>query len=113
MYRVLLFILIISQLVSGQIKFEEFFEEKTLRIDYFHTGTKLEEDIVLDKLIQYDYLALNPKNLVDDLNLGFYLLKVVDIETNQLIYSKGFSSLFNEWQTTTEAIAGRSKVLHE
>ena len=31
------------------------------------------------------------------------LVKVFDTETNQLIYSRGFSSIYGEWETTQEA----------
>jgi len=34
------------------------------------------------------------------------MVKVFDHATNVLLYSRGFSSLFNEWQTTDEAVAG-------
>ncbi|MBM2840659.1 MAG: Peptidase, partial [Bacteroidetes bacterium] len=45
-------------------------------------------------------------NLVDDLNLGEYGFRVYDRATNLLIFSQGFSSIYNEWQTTDEALAG-------
>ena len=51
--------------------------------------------------------------MIDNLNLGHYFLKVIDTKSNQLIFSRGFSSLFNEWQTTADALRGASKVIHE
>jgi hypothetical protein len=41
--------------------------------------------------------------LLDDTNLGKYLFVVVDPQTNQPIYSRGFASVFGEWETTPEA----------
>ncbi|MFO7693384.1 MAG: M64 family metallopeptidase, partial [Vicinamibacterales bacterium] len=42
-------------------------------------------------------------SLVDETNLGKYLFEVVDRGTNRVIYSRGFASLFGEWETTSEA----------
>ncbi len=39
----------------------------------------------------------------DDLNLGKYLFEVTDRATNRLLYSRGFSSIYGEWETTGEA----------
>ena len=40
--------------------------------------------------------------LTDNLNLGLYLFKVFDKASNKLIYSRGFASIFGEWQSTGE-----------
>ena len=45
-------------------------------------------------------------NLIDTLNFGNHLVEVYDSVTNTLIFSRGFSSLFQEWQTTDEAAQG-------
>ncbi len=52
-------------------------------------------------------------NLLDTLNLGDYFFRITDLSSNQTIYSRGFSSLFNEWQTTDEAAAGHDRTFHE
>lgn len=52
-------------------------------------------------------------NLVDTLNLGEYMVRVFDVETNALIFSRGFSSIFNEWQTTDEAGEGKYRTFSE
>ncbi len=86
--------------------FQRWFTGATLRIDYFDTGTKGQEILSLDRLILEGEWPGSRTNLVDTLNLGEYLARVFDRSTNTLIYSTGFSSLFNEWQTTDEALAG-------
>jgi len=40
--------------------------------------------------------------LVDELNLGKYLFEVIDRATNRTIYSRGFASIYGEWETTPE-----------
>lgn len=59
------------------------------------------------------YWAGNPANLLDTLNLGSCILRVFDIKTNTMIYSRGYSTLFDEWKTTDEAIAGFPRTVHE
>jgi hypothetical protein len=41
--------------------------------------------------------------LVDPFDWGEYSFKVLDAETNKLLYSRGFCSVFGEWRTTAEA----------
>ncbi len=92
--------------VAGDSTFDHWFTGATLRIDYFDTGTKGVEILSLDRLIVEGDWPGSRINLVDTLNLGEYVARVFDRSTNTLIYATGFSSLFNEWQTTDEALAG-------
>jgi hypothetical protein len=41
------------------------------------------------------------------------MIRVFETKTNSLIFSNGFSTLFNEWQTTQEALDGLWKTIHE
>jgi hypothetical protein len=91
---------------SGGELFDRFFTGGTFRVDLYHTGTKGEERFTLDRVIREGAWPGHRVNLVDTLNLGEYLLSVTDRATNRLLYSRGFSSVFNEWQTTDEAVAG-------
>ena len=45
----------------------------------------------------------NPAQPLDDTNLGKYLFEVADSATGQLRFSRGFSSIYGEWETTAEA----------
>jgi hypothetical protein len=47
--------------------------------------------------------AGNPDRPIDTTNLGKYLFEVVDRRTNRVVYSRGFASIFGEWETTGEA----------
>ncbi len=49
--------------------FDQFFFDKTLRIDYFHTGTKGMETISLDKVYEEGEWPGSLVNLLDTLNL--------------------------------------------
>lgn len=99
-------------LAQIMIPFDQFFEDKTLRIDYFSTGTKKGEIISLDALREEPFWAGSKKNLLDRFNNGKYMVKVFDLATNQLIFSKGYATLFGEWLTTDEATRGFKRSLH-
>src|SRR5690242_7408040 len=83
--------------------FNDLFLDKTMRVNYFHTGNKGEEIIALGSVVSDGPWAGSRTNLIDSLNLGPYFFEVVDRETNQTIYSRGFASVFGEWSTTDEA----------
>src|SRR5512142_3194325 len=77
---------------------------RTFRVDYFHTGTAAEERFSLDRLVLEPLpFPGNPARPVDDTNLGKYLFEVHDLASNRLLYSRGFSSIFGEWELTDEA----------
>ena len=84
-------------------RFDDFFIDKTMRIDYYHTGNVGQEIIALDRVVSDGPWPGSRTRLVDTMNLGKYLVEVVDRETNQVIYSRGFASVYGEWETTDEA----------
>src|ERR1051325_5465393 len=92
--------------------FDEVFLDKTMRVNYFHTGNHGEEIIALDSVVSDGPWPGSRTRLIDTLNLGNYFFEVVDRETNQAIYSRGFASVFGEWATTDEA-AQRAGTLAE
>lgn len=96
----LLFALIVT---SSYAQFNKYFEPKSLRMDYFHCGNSVSEDIFFKELIEEPYWAGNQTNLVDDKEYGNQILKVYDAATGELIYSQGYCTLFTEWQSTIEA----------
>ena len=107
---VLIILLYHPQLYSDDI-FQTYFTNQALRIDFYQSGDRDQESIILDELFLESDWAGNPSNLIDTLNLGHYLLKVYSIPANQLIYSYGFGTLFMEWQTTAEAYSGMKKIM--
>jgi IgA Peptidase M64/Peptidase M64 N-terminus len=77
---------------------------RTMRVDYYHTGNAGQELFSLDSVtIEPLEWAGNPAKPIDDSNLGKYLFEVRDAKSNNLLYSRGFSSIYGEWETTDEA----------
>ena len=84
-------------------QFSKIFEEKTLRLDYYHCGNADSEKFFFDELIQEPFWAGSKINLIDVSGYGVHFVEVRTAETNELIYSRGYCTLFDEWQTTPEA----------
>ena len=102
MKKVLLFALLFSSVMS-YAQFSKWFENKTLRMDYYHNGDHKNEVYSFDELLQEPYWGGSKINLIDTFEYGNYFFKVYDASTRELIYSRGYSALFYEWQTTKEA----------
>jgi hypothetical protein len=77
---------------------------QTMRVDYLHTGTASEEHFSLDRVV-LEPLAWpgHPARTLDDTNLGKYFFEVIDPATQRVLYSRGFASVYGEWETTAEA----------
>ncbi|OGU40298.1 MAG: peptidase M64 [Ignavibacteria bacterium GWB2_35_12] len=109
-----LFIFVLTIVTSfSQVKFDDYFIDKTLRIDYLHIGNAKTESIVFDKAYEYGMWAGSTKNTIDNFNNGRYYCKVYDVNSGILIFSKGYDTYFGEYRTTTPAINGQTKAYHE
>lgn len=80
-------------------------EPPTMRVDYFHTGNATEERFSLDRIV-VERLPWpgNPARPIDETNRGKYLFEVIDNATGKALFSRGFSSIYGEWETTPEAM---------
>lgn len=101
--RILLLCLIFTSAVFSQNGFKEYFQDKTLRMDYYHSGNSGYEFYSFDQLQKEPYWGGSKTNLVDTFNYGNYYVKLKDKPSGKLLYSRGYSTLFREWQSTDEA----------
>ena len=85
----------------------------TFRLDYFHTGNAEEERFALDGVVVEGDWAGHPGRRLDNTNLGRYRFSVIDPLTQGTLYSRGFASIYGEWETTGEAISGTMRTLPE
>jgi hypothetical protein len=95
------FLVLISS--NAIAEFNDFFLEKTLRIDYFHAGNHEFEEYYLDQVKIEPFWGGSHINLIDTFYYGQNYVKVSDPSSGILIYSRGYSTLFSEWQTTEES----------
>ena len=84
------------------LAFSVLFAPKTMRLDYFHTGDRGREIVALDRIVSDGPWAGSTTRLLDELNLGTYFFEIVDPESNRVVYSRGFASLYGEWEATDE-----------
>ena len=112
MKKVLFAVCVCYSIVAAQT-YKKYFSEGTMRVDYYHTGTKGQDYITLDKIYKEDIWPGSKTNLLDTLNLGDSFVTITDLQTNILLYSRGYSTLFSEWQTTDDALQGVWKTFHE
>ncbi len=85
---------------------------RTLRLDYVHSGNAREERFAVDGLALEGPWPGRLDRAIDETNFGKYLFEVVDRATNRVVYSRGFASIYGEWETTGEA-ALRDGAFHE
>ena len=83
--------------------FESFFVNKTLRIDYSLAGDSAMEFVFFRDMKEEPYYGGPHKNLTSLANTGTYRYCLYDSASGELLFSKGFCSLFQEWQGTPEA----------
>lgn len=95
--------LLFSISVFPQTNFDDHFENKTLRLDYYHTGDSVNGSYSFDELIEEPYWGGSKVNLIDRFDYGKYKFIVKDEKSGKEIYTRTYSTLFSEWQTTEEA----------
>jgi hypothetical protein len=101
--KILFIILILLISISGYSQFRKHFKKKTCRIDYFHSGSAQEEHYEVDRIVIEPFYSGTRDKLIDPFDYGNYKFHVVDSATGELLYSRGYSSLFLEYRSTEEA----------
>ncbi len=89
--------------VLAYSQFEDYFTKGSLRVDFVLTGNDKNTTASLFELKKEPFFGGNLKKTIDEFDYGEFRFSVKDAESNQLIYTRGFCSLYEEWQTTEEA----------
>lgn len=95
--------LLSSSLIASNVVFDNYFMDKTMRLDYFHNGTASEEHFSTDRIVSDGIWAGSQTQLIDELEFGLYFFEIQDLASGITIYSRGFASVFGEWQSIPEA----------
>ncbi len=101
--KYLLFLFSVLFYLNAGAQYSNYFSDAALRVEYVIAGNNQTQHIYLHALKKSSVWAGPQKNLTDTFNYGNYRILVYDSLTNKLLFSKGFSSLFREWQDTPEA----------
>lgn len=102
-YFVLVVSLLFCSFVMFAQDFDNYFIDKSLRIDYTFSGDSKSQTVALDQLSQLPQWAGRRHNLANVLREGNGQIKVTDVKSGECIYMEAFSTLFQEWLTIPEA----------
>jgi hypothetical protein len=109
--RSILFLLLIQIIyisLFGAQKNDDYFSfDKSLRIDFILTGTADTQNAGIVNLIEEPFWSGNKKSLIWPMDYGSYIFEVYTAD-GTLIFKNGFSTLFEEWQTTALVDMGPS-----
>ncbi len=76
----------------------------TMRVDYFHGGNNTTEMFSLDQVVVEPLpWTGNMAQPLDKTSRGKYLFEIVDPESGNVAWSRSFSSIYGEWETTGES----------
>ena len=98
--------------VKGQTNYDKYFTDNQLRIDYYLFGNANTAMYAVDKLVKESKWGGPRAHLIDDMNYGRYMFKVMLPNSDVVLYSHSYCLLFGEWQSTEEA-QKISKGFHE
>ena len=91
-----------TQTLTAQ-EFTRYFTDKTLRVDYYFTGSANQQEIWLDELSSLPGWSGRKHNLQEVPLTGYGQVTMRDLESGKVIYRTSFSTLFQEWLETDEA----------
>ncbi len=83
--------------------FEDYFEDKTLRLDYIVAGDSLNQAIYFEQAYTHPVWAGRRTRLGEKFLNGNGQVTVYEHGTDKVLYVNTFSTLFQEWQLTAEA----------
>ena len=87
----------------GMTRFDDHFEDATLRLDYVFCGTNRRQEIYLCQALRTSVWAGRRERLPEPLLKGNGQIRVLDPVNGECLYANSFSSLFQEWTVTEEA----------
>ena len=97
------FLMLCCGLTVGAQTFEEWFEDKTLRLDYVFAGDASRQELYVDQLSQLPRWFGRRTRLAELPLAGNGQITVRAHRSQQVIYRHAFSTLFQEWLATDEA----------
>ncbi len=87
----------------SQDKYSTYFTNESMRVDFIFAGNAKTEKLYLEQIKKEPFWGGTKTNLIDWFDYGEYKFEVINPESGTVIFSRGFCTLFEEWQTTTEA----------
>jgi len=102
--NIVLFILCCFLFINSKAQsFNDYFTDKTLRVDYIFSGTANQQAVSVEAISQLPSWAGRRHHLSDLPLDGNGQIMVNDLKSGACIYKSSFSTLFQEWLDTDEA----------
>lgn len=95
---------------QGPPQFDEYFQDKALRVDLYQSGDAKSETLTIHRLVEEPLWPESKAGLIPPFDYGRYVLRIYDAASNRLIFSRGFETMFAEYKTTSPALAGTVRV---
>ena len=96
-------LLALSLTAPAQLAFDDYFTDRTMRFDFMLAGNSVTTKVFPVSFREEPIWGGSLTNLTDKFNYGSFKYEVFDAASDTLIYSRGFCTLYQEWQTTAEA----------
>ena len=104
MKRILTFALMLLAIGTASAqRFEDYFEDRTLRLDYTFSGNSQHQELYLDELVSLPRWYGRHERLAEVPLKGNGQIIVRSRQDGQVIYRHSFSTLFQEWLATEES----------
>ena len=104
MKRILTFALMLLAIGTASAqRFEDYFEDRTLRLDYTFSGNSQHQELYLDELVSLPRWYGRHERLAEVPLKGNGQIIVRSKQDGQVIYRHSFSTLFQEWLATEES----------
>jgi len=101
-YLIISSLLITATSIHAQ-QFADYFEDRTLRLDYIFAGNNTQQNIYLDELVSMPRWYGKRQHLAEVPLTGNGQVIVRSTASSDTIYRNSFSTLFQEWIATDEA----------
>jgi hypothetical protein len=92
-----------SIILLAEVNYNDYFTHKVLRIDMVLSGNNTSQNASVSHIYSEKQWGGRKSNLDKFHGKGTYKYDLYDLITGKLIYTDGFNTLFQEWQTTDEA----------
>jgi hypothetical protein len=106
----LLAIISLGLRAEAPASFDQDFLDRAMRVELYLVGDAAEELVTVKGIVQEPLWPESRTGLLDGFNNGRFMVKLYDVASNRLLYSRGFDTMFGEYRTTAPAIAGVKRV---
>lgn len=96
-------LIFLASSLTAQTSFDKYFTSRVLRFDFMLAGNNHKTLVYPVGMKEEPVFGGSKINLFDPFNYGNFRYELFDAADNTLIYSRGFCTLYQEWQTTAEA----------